>query len=110
MKRFHKTMSAAALGLVLAAGWLPAQAEVKKLTLPDETAALPEGPDQDAAVANCTGCHSVDYIATQPRLGPAFWRATVTKMIKVYGAPITDADLEKVVGYLTTAYPAPPAK
>ena len=109
MRRFQKSMSAAALGLVLSAAWLcPAYAVVKRLTLPDETAALREGPDQDVAVANCTGCHSPDYIATQPPLGPAFWRATVTKMIKVYGAPITDADLEKIVGYLTKAYPGKP--
>ncbi len=72
--------------------------------LPPETAALPPGPYLETVMNNCTGCHSADYIVTQPR-GPKFkedfWRAEVTKMIKVYGAPIADADIAKIVEYLT---------
>jgi hypothetical protein len=49
----------------------------------------------------------VDYIQTQPR-GPKFkkdfWAAEVTKMIKVYGAPIDDADVPKIVEYLAATY------
>jgi hypothetical protein len=33
-----------------------------------------------------------------------FWQAEVTKMIKVYGAPIDDADVPKIVGYLAATY------
>ena len=33
-----------------------------------------------------------------------FWRAEVTKMIKVYGAPIEEADVGKIVDYLTQNY------
>ena len=33
-----------------------------------------------------------------------FWQAEVTKMIKVYGAPIDDADVGKIVDYLTATY------
>ncbi len=48
-----------------------------------------------------------DYINTQPR-GPKFkkdfWQAEVTKMIKVYGAPIDDADAAKIVDYLAATY------
>src|SRR5258707_13354579 len=48
-----------------------------------------------------------DYIDTQPR-GPKFkkdfWQAEVTKMIKVYGAPIDDADAAKIVDYLAATY------
>ena len=33
-----------------------------------------------------------------------FWTAEVTKMIKVYGAPIDDADVGKIVDYLTANY------
>jgi hypothetical protein len=32
------------------------------------------------------------------------WQAEATKMIKVYGAPIEDADVPKLVEYLSTAY------
>jgi hypothetical protein len=54
---------------------------------------------------NCTACHSADYINTQPHgLKKDFWQAEVTKMIKVYGAPIEDADVGKIVDYLTANY------
>ena len=76
-------------------------------TLPDETAAFKPGPNLDVVQNNCTACHSADYINTQPR-GPKFkkdfWQAEVTKMIKVYGAPIEDADVGKIVDYLTANY------
>jgi mono/diheme cytochrome c family protein len=76
-------------------------------TLPDETAAFRPGPNLDVAQNNCTGCHSSDYISTQPQ-GPKykkdFWQAEVTKMIKLYGAPIDQADVPKIVDYLAATY------
>jgi len=85
----------------------PANAAPVSYTLPEETAALKPGPNLEAAQNNCTACHSADYIQTQPR-GPKFkkdfWQAEVTKMIKVYGAPIGDADVPKIVDYLTATY------
>ncbi|GAC1622497.1 MAG: sulfite:cytochrome C oxidoreductase subunit B [Bradyrhizobium sp.] len=76
-------------------------------TLPDETAAFKPGPNLDVVQNNCTACHSADYINTQPR-GPKFkkdfWQAEVTKMIKVYGAPIDDGDVGKIVDYLAATY------
>ncbi len=55
---------------------------------------------------NCTGCHSSDYIATQPRMEKKkeFWQAEVTKMKNVYGAPIADADIGQIVEYLAATY------
>ena len=76
-------------------------------TLPDETAAFKPGPNLETVQNNCTACHSADYVSTQPR-GPKFkkdfWQAEVTKMIKVYGAPIDDADVGKIVDYLAATY------
>jgi mono/diheme cytochrome c family protein len=76
-------------------------------TLPDETAAFKPGPNLEVVQNNCTACHSADYINTQPR-GPKFekdfWAAEVTKMIKVYGAPIDEADVPKIVEYLAATY------
>jgi len=75
--------------------------------LPEETAVFKPGPNLDVVQNNCTACHSADYINTQPR-GPKFkkdfWQAEVTKMIKVYGAPIDDADVPKIVDYLAATY------
>lgn len=83
------------------------QAKPMTYKLPDETAQFKPGPNLDAVQSNCTGCHSADYVQTQPR-GPKFkkdfWTAEVNKMIKVYGAPIEEADIGKIVDYLTATY------
>ena len=75
--------------------------------LPEETAGFKPGPNLEVVQNNCTACHSADYVSTQPR-GPKFnkdfWQAEVTKMIKVFGAPIDDADVRKIVEYLAQAY------
>ena len=96
-----------ALAVVAALGLVAANAAPVSYTLPDETAAFKPGPNLEVVQNNCTACHSADYISTQPR-GPKFkkdfWQAEVTKMIKVYGAPIDDADVGKIVDYLAATY------
>jgi hypothetical protein len=74
--------------------------------LPMETATFAPGNNRDVVEANCTGCHSADYIKTQPRgekFKKDFWQAEVTKMIKLYGAPIDQADVGKIVDYLAAS-------
>jgi mono/diheme cytochrome c family protein len=102
--------SLAALLLAFAAAGFAlgsAAAAPASYTLPDETAAFKPGPDLEVVQNNCTGCHSADYINTQPR-GPTFkkdfWQAEVTKMIKLYGAPIDDSDVGKIVDYLAATH------
>jgi len=76
-------------------------------TLPDEIAAFKPGTNLEVVQNNCTACHSADYVRTQPhgeKFKKDFWQAEVTKMIKVYGAPIDDADVGKIVDYLTANY------
>jgi sulfite dehydrogenase (cytochrome) subunit B len=94
------------LALILKYGGAASAAPVS-YALPPETAAFGPGPNLETVVNNCIGCHSVDYILTQPS-GPKFkadfWRAEVNKMIKVYGAPIADADIPKIVEYLTATH------
>jgi sulfite dehydrogenase (cytochrome) subunit B len=96
-----------ALAAVALLGLASAQAAPLAYTLPEETAALKPGPNLDVVRNNCTGCHSADYITTQPR-GPKFkkdfWQAEVTKMIKVYGAQIDEAEIGKIVDYLAATY------
>ncbi|KJC58676.1 sulfite:cytochrome C oxidoreductase subunit B [Bradyrhizobium sp. LTSPM299] len=75
--------------------------------LPEETAAFKSGPNLEVVQNNCTACHSADYIKNQPqgeKFKKDFWQAEVTKMIKVYGAPIDDADIGKIVEYLAATY------
>ena len=75
--------------------------------LPEETSVFKPGPNLDTVQNNCTACHSADYVQIQPR-GPKFkrdfWQAEVNKMIKVYGAPIAEADIGKIVDYLAEVY------
>ena len=74
-------------------------------TLPDDAPTLRPGPGMELAQNNCMTCHSVDYINTQPpNRGKAFWVAEITKMIKVYHAPINDADAMAIADYLAKAY------
>ncbi|MGX1105229.1 MULTISPECIES: SorB family sulfite dehydrogenase c-type cytochrome subunit [Bradyrhizobium] len=76
-------------------------------TVPEETAAFKPGPNLDVVQNNCTACHSADYVKTQPqgeKFKKDFWQAEVTKMIKVYGAPIDEADVGKIVEYLSATY------
>ena len=93
----------------VAAGLGPGSADAAPVayTLPDETSAFKPGPNLEVVQNNCTACHSADYVNTQPQ-GPKFkkdfWQAEVTKMIKVYGAPIDEADVPKIVDYLTATY------
>ena len=100
MKRF-------AIALAVAALAVPALAKPITFELPPETAAFKPGPNLDTVQGNCGACHSADYIQTQPT-GPKFkkdfWQAEVTKMIKVYGAPIDEKDVPAIVEYLSTTY------
>ena len=46
----------------------------------------------------------IDRIPRGPQFTKDFWQAEVTKMIKVYGAPIDDSDASKIVDYLAATY------
>lgn len=59
----------------------------------------------DVVETNCGACHSLDYIVSNsPFLGQKGWDAEVTKMIKVFGAPVSDADAQAIKTYLTANY------
>jgi cytochrome c5 len=76
----------------------PALAQESQLRLRD-------GPGRPLVEANCVMCHSLDYIPmNSPFLDRKGWEASVNKMIKVMGAPIAEADAQKIVDYLTGQY------
>jgi sulfite dehydrogenase (cytochrome) subunit B len=73
--------------------------------LPQESVALKAADGAERVQANCGTCHSLDYITSQPpQRGEAFWQASVTKMIKVYHAPIADPDAAAIAAYLSSHY------
>jgi sulfite dehydrogenase (cytochrome) subunit B len=84
------------LTVALAAGIVAAQE--RRLELKD-------GPGRAQVEANCGSCHSLDYVLmNSPFLDRNGWDASVTKMIKVFGAPIQPDDAKSIVDYLNANY------
>ena len=106
MRSYIPTLAVTALMFMLGAG-AASLAKPKVIILPPETAALKETsePGYELTANTCTVCHSVDYIAIQPRgQGKDFWIGEVTKMVNVYGATVQDADRPAIVDYLIHNY------
>jgi sulfite dehydrogenase (cytochrome) subunit B len=94
------------VGLAVASA---ATAQEKTITLPadNDYATLKPGPHSDLAQTQCRFCHSTDYIVMQPPGAGKQWDAVVTKMIKVFGAALSDADAKAITEYLATTYGPP---
>ena len=91
-------MRAFAIALIATALAVPAAAAEKPVQ-------LKKAPGLDKVEANCQACHSLDYILmNSPYPNAALWDAEVTKMIKAFGAPITDADAAAIKDYLKKNY------
>jgi sulfite dehydrogenase (cytochrome) subunit B len=68
---------------------------------------LKKAPGLDMVENYCAACHSLDYIQmNSPFPSPALWDAEVTKMIKAFGAPISEADAKTIADYLKKNYGA----
>jgi len=94
----------AAVALTLVVTSAGVAGETVSITLPPESIALDAGRGMDQTQTSCRMCHSLDYITTQPGGGTAQWQGVVTKMMKVYGAPISDQDAKLIAEYLATHY------
>jgi mono/diheme cytochrome c family protein len=66
---------------------------------------LKKAPGLDVVQNYCAACHSLDYIQmNSPFPSAALWDAEVTKMIKAFGAPISEADAKTIADYLKKNY------
>jgi cytochrome c551/c552 len=84
-----------------------ASAAPLSITLPPETAVFKPNalPGYPLAQQKCSTCHSADYINFQPPgLTLAQWTGEASKMQHVYGAPISDQDVNIIGAYLAVAY------
>src|SRR5262245_35747118 len=74
--------------------------------LADEShVALKDSPGKQLVEGNCVMCHSLDYISMNSVfLDRKGWEASVTKMIKVMGAPISEQDAAAIIDYLARDY------
>jgi hypothetical protein len=97
------TRTATAAAFALAATAFAAPVEIK---LPPETARFAESPQPgyQLAVTHCSTCHSMDYVKMQPVSSRTYWKGSVTKMQKTFGAPIPDEVVEPIVDYLVKTY------
>ncbi len=71
----------------------------------EESVVLKAAPGREVVEANCSMCHSLDYIPlNSPFLDRKGWEGSVNKMIKVMGAPIRSGDAAVIVDYLSSNY------
>lgn len=95
-----RDVRAALAALAIAAAAL-AQADESGVT-------LTQAAGVERVQAACAICHSLDYIVMnspfQDRTG---WDKTVTKMVKVMGAPLAPEDVTAIVDYLAGHYGKP---
>ena len=83
------------------------QAAPLTITLPAETAKLRPSslPGYQIAMQKCATCHSADYVSYQPPgMTLKQWTAEMSKMQHLYGAPITDDEVNKIGAYLAVSY------
>ena len=68
--------------------------------LPTSDRTFPSGPGVETVSNNCVACHSAGMILNQPALSKTAWEGEVRKMISVYKAPVSEADVPTIVTYL----------
>jgi sulfite dehydrogenase (cytochrome) subunit B len=92
--------------VALVAAPLVVRADDVSITLPPDPpyATLRPGAGVEAAQRSCALCHSTDYIVMQPHGDLKQWDGVVTKMIKVFGAPVNDTDAKTIAEYLAREY------
>jgi sulfite dehydrogenase (cytochrome) subunit B len=95
-------LAAACLGALSAAS-----TGAKDIQLPPDTVQLTPSPlpGYAKAQANCTMCHSAEYMLYQPpSAARPYWDAMVHRMKTVFKAPIADEDMPAIVDYLAATY------
>mgnify|MGYP000672157674 CR=1 FL=1 len=89
-----------AIGIVFAVALLAGTAQAD-----EQVIKLKQAPGLDKVEGNCAACHTLAYIPMNSvYLNSAGWDAEVTKMIKVFGAPIDETDAKVIAEYLKKNY------
>jgi len=107
--RQSKLLAAVAFAAFGLGGLGTAAAVVKAMQEPPDTVVLQSSPlpGYQKAMANCTSCHSAEYMQYQPPTAPRkYWDAMVHRMKSVFHAPVPDADMPDIIDYLAKTYGA----
>ena len=95
--------------VALFAGLLGAPTALAAEPADESSIQLRDGPARELVEANCSACHSLDYIVINSVfLDRKGWQAEVTKMVKVNGADIADEEKAEILDYLVNAYGTQP--
>lgn len=71
----------------------------------EDAITLKDGEGRALVEARCVMCHSLDYIEmNSPIFDRKGWEASVNKMIKVMGAPVSPEEAQTIVDYLSSRY------
>lgn len=101
-------MRRAPILLVSAAALLSTAIAAKPVTFTAPEEIIPTelaDAEGEVVVNNCSTCHSLEYIVTQPRgKGTQFWKDAVTKMVNVYKAPVEPADADAAAAVLAKKF------
>ena len=82
---------------------------VHTIVMPHDEPLFPPGPGREEFVTACVVCHSPRYITMQPQFARATWLSEVNKMKDVYGAQISDEQVQKITAYLVSINGKPDA-
>jgi cytochrome c553 len=82
---------------------------VHTIVMPHDEPVFPPGPGRDEFVTACVVCHSPRYITMQPQFSRTTWLSEVNKMKDVYGAHISDEQVQKITAYLVSINGKPDA-
>lgn len=74
----------------------------QRIELPSHGHEFSGGPQ--AAVANtyCLMCHSAGMVLTQPPLSLETWKKEMDKMVKSYGCPLPEGDIDELARFIQT--------
>jgi mono/diheme cytochrome c family protein len=75
---------------------------VHTIVMPHDEPMFPPGPGREEFVTACVVCHSPRYITMQPRFSRTTWLSEVKKMKDVYGAHISEDQVQKITDYLVS--------
>jgi hypothetical protein len=71
----------------------------------EDSIKLKPGEGAEVVEQNCALCHSLDYLQMNSVfLDQKGWQAEVMKMVKAFGAPVTEQDQAKIIAYLVAIY------
>ncbi len=75
---------------------------IHTIVMPHDEPMFPPGPGREEFVTACVVCHSPRYITMQPRFSRTTWLSEVKKMKDVYGAHISEDQVQKITEYLVS--------